>query len=503
MIRSLKLDPFFKFILRDDVWAYESFFFFFALITMKVNNQLSWTFYLTCILVLHILFFSPLIFAHFESRIEESMKKSLFWGIWLLAFVILPLSIFLLFPVSGSVGDLYLQKTISVGEHFTSRLNYFEVLIPMLIIFFLLRFTRFQKSKGKVARKLRKISFLRLTISVIAIFSFLLPVITNSFQAIATDLNTAELIWIYFKSVPQIFTIYFSYYIFFYLNHKFLFPLIFEQKGILPYIIGLAGMILVITPILNRLIIFFPVVYELRIHPLGTGISLFDDINYFFPILVVILSFPVIVLIEWNKKTIAMKELEREKSHAELLLLKQQINPHFFFNTLNNLYSLSLDKSDQAPETILKLSKLMRFVIYRGQQDFVRLSEEVSYLQDYVGLQRIRLSKEAEVKFSVDIENSALEIPPLLFINLVENAFKHGIEVTNKPGFLKIDLIERGGRISFICENSIDEDETHESTGGIGLLNLRKRLEIRYPGRHMLKMDKTSKSFKAQLEITL
>ena len=137
---------------------------------------------------------------------------------------------------------------------------------------------------------------------------------------------------------------------------------------------------------------------------------------------------PIILTVQWFKQSNEIADLEREKSATELNLLKQQINPDIFINTLNNLYALSLTKDEKTPEVILQLSELMRYVIKRGKEEVVPILEEIKYIEDYVWLQNIRLHKKLDFSFEKNIDDLSLKIPPLLFINLVENAFKHGIE---------------------------------------------------------------------------
>lgn len=196
-----------------------------------------------------------------------------------------------------------------------------------------------------------------------------------------------------------------------------------------------------------------------------------------------------------------LKSLKTEKTQAELMMLKTQVNPHFFFNTLNNLYGLTVEKSDKAPEVVLKLSDMMRYTIYEGKKQVVSLQEEIVYLQNYIELQKLRFQKEVEIEFR-DSTDSDYEISPLLFIILLENAFKHGVESLTEDAYIQMLLNARKGKIFFEIENNFDPEEI-KATTGIGLENLRHRLKLTYPGRHKLKIVSEKGKYKVTLEIEL
>ncbi len=214
-----------------------------------------------------------------------------------------------------------------------------------------------------------------------------------------------------------------------------------------------------------------------------------------------LIPIPIIILLWFYDQWKWIKTMQAEKTKTELALLKSQINPHFFFNTLNNLYSLAVNKSDQTPAVILKLSDMMRHTIYEGQKDRVKLEEEIEYLRSYIDLHQIRYQKEVDITFNVT-ESNGLEIAPLLFIVLIENAFKHGIESQRENGFIHIELDVQDKKVMFKVENSYEEQQGQGiSQGGIGLENLRKRLKHQYAGKHHLEIEKNPTSFIAKLEI--
>lgn len=195
-----------------------------------------------------------------------------------------------------------------------------------------------------------------------------------------------------------------------------------------------------------------------------------------------------------------IQKLKSDKLEAELMLLKNQINPHFFFNTLNNLYSLIKKDADAAQDYVLKLSDLMRFTIYDSGKPNVKLSDEIDYLINFIDLQTSRYHKEIDINFEKKIQNSNASIVPLLFINLLENAFKHGVEKATEDAFVHIQLIENDEKISFTVKNNYEVDGTSEPKG-IGLTNLRNRLNLIYPNSHQLSHNIENGVYTATLEI--
>ena len=196
-----------------------------------------------------------------------------------------------------------------------------------------------------------------------------------------------------------------------------------------------------------------------------------------------------------------LKTLQADKGKVELALLKSQINPHFFFNTLNNLYGLVVEKSEQAPEVVLKLSDMMRYTIYKGKEDFVPLEDEVAYLENYIELHKIRYQKKVDIYFTKQIA-ADYTIAPLLFIILLENAFKHGVERTTADAYVRLNLTAQHHQISFTIENNFEASTTKKSIG-IGLENLRKRLDHIYPNRHQLQINQQATIYKVQLILNL
>lgn len=194
--------------------------------------------------------------------------------------------------------------------------------------------------------------------------------------------------------------------------------------------------------------------------------------------------------------------IRNENRKNELLHLQSQVNPHFFFNMLNNLYGLVDRDSDAAKKLILKLSDLMRYSIYEGEKSTVTLSEEISYLKNYIELHKMRYHKEIAIQFNTEVINDDIKIKPLLLIILLENAFKHGVENITEKAYVTVDLISNNEKLNFNIENNFDKNENSNSVG-IGLKNLRRRLQLAYPDRHRFTVENTGSVYKAKLELQL
>jgi sensor histidine kinase YesM len=184
---------------------------------------------------------------------------------------------------------------------------------------------------------------------------------------------------------------------------------------------------------------------------------------------------------DYRKLKDVEQQLRIEKQEAELSYLKAQTNPHFLFNTLNNIYSLARDKSDLAPESILRLSKILRFMLYESAGQFIAIEQELKIINDYIALEKLRYDKSLNVNFNYNVEDMKQYIPPLLLIPLVENAFKHGVSETRGNPFIDIYLSVKDRQLTFIIKNSYDNQSGQSKViENIGLSNLRRQLELLY-----------------------
>lgn len=196
------------------------------------------------------------------------------------------------------------------------------------------------------------------------------------------------------------------------------------------------------------------------------------------------------------------QKLEKEKLENELKYLKTQINPHFFFNTLNNLYALVQQKSDHAPDVILKLSSLMQYMLYETNQNLVPLSKEFETLTNYIELEKLRFGDGLNISMETSGEFDKQLIAPMLLIPIMENSFKHGISSSEASNWINIKLELQLNQFRFRVENKCGDEEASE-IGGIGLPNIRRRMELIYKGHYELKTEQNSDSFTTLLIIDL
>jgi LytS/YehU family sensor histidine kinase len=242
--------------------------------------------------------------------------------------------------------------------------------------------------------------------------------------------------------------------------------------------------------------IYFP----LRIHP-----SVEVGVTYHFPYSIASVFFFGIIkhMYDHRKLRIAAQQLRIEKQQAELNYLKSQTNPHFLFNTLNNIYALARDKSDLAPESILRLSKILRFMLYETGGAYIAIEQELKIISDYIALEQLRYDESLRVNFNYDIEDMKQALPPLLLIPLVENAFKHGVSETRGHPFVDIHLSVRQRQLVFLVKNSTEAPSGERSVKeNIGLSNLRRQLSLLYSD-YDLSVQHDESAFTATLQINL
>lgn len=196
--------------------------------------------------------------------------------------------------------------------------------------------------------------------------------------------------------------------------------------------------------------------------------------------------------------------LEIQNINIEKDFLKSQLNPHFLFNTLNNLYSLSLKKDNSVPEVILNLSDTMSYTLYESNSEKVELWKEVEFVKNYFELEKMRYSADRKIQheFPIETDCKGLKIAPLLTFTFIENAFKYGLKA-NKSGFLNLKIKIENGKVLFMIENDFEEDKNENIRGGIGIENVKKRLQLIYPNNFQLEILSSQNVFKVQLTINL
>jgi two-component system LytT family sensor kinase len=295
-----------------------------------------------------------------------------------------------------------------------------------------------------------------------------------------------------------------------YVNIYVLYPLFFKQKKYAAYAVS-AIALLFVASLLGRILI------ERFIEP-----NFFPDTTYFEPIFVWYLLFkgmlwfltPVLlfsllikILEQWVDQERLHQEIVREKLGAELNFLKAQVHPHFLFNTLNNLYALTLQSSPAAPKVVLKLSELMSYMLYDSQSEHILLSKEIAHIKNYIELEKLRYSDRLDVSLNVSGEIEGKKIAPLLLIPFVENAFKHGVSNETDNVWVTIDIKVKDEWLSIKVENSctgnaVPVDNTY-TRNGIGLLNVERRLALLYEHTHKLVLTKEPDRYIVDLKIKL
>jgi two-component system LytT family sensor kinase len=217
--------------------------------------------------------------------------------------------------------------------------------------------------------------------------------------------------------------------------------------------------------------------------------------------------FPAVVmgLIQFYRNQQRLSKVEEEKKSMELKVLKNQLNPHFLFNTLNNLYALTLKKDDKAPEIIAKLSEILDFVLYRCNDDFVCIKMETKLLENYISLEKLRYNENRlDIKFTKDIHEDS-KISPLILLTFVENAFKHGVINETEKAVIHMNLQTKKQQIVFSIENTKPQNKTARAFGKsqIGLENVRKQLDLLYPKKHQLEIEEDQKKFVVKLTLVV
>lgn len=305
----------------------------------------------------------------------------------------------------------------------------------------------------------------------------------------------------------------------FYLNYLWLVPRFFlNNKRLLYFALAAIGIsILYFVMLYLNDIVFYNPKHEQEMDQLMQEINKGKEIikppirqfriyNYFYTAILITgfsLGLGVVEKLSQNEK--ARKELEKEKLNSELAFLKNQISPHFFFNTLNNIYSLIGINADEAQESVHKLSKLMRYLLYESERGTTKLSDEIAFITNYIDLMKLRLNEKVSLRIKLPENYPDLDIPPLLFIPFIENAFKHGLSYREKS-FIEIEMNVEASQVFFSSKNSLVpqhtqlEDKTH---AGIGLENVKKRLRLLFPNAHHLQINETESVFEIELRIDL
>ena len=289
-----------------------------------------------------------------------------------------------------------------------------------------------------------------------------------------------------------------------YINLMHLFPNYLRKGKYWRYLLLLLGLTLMITPIklVTKFIIFS-----------GNGVmqaDILDNMDLYFLSMFFVLCSSTVgkIMVDWVTQNRKKVRVENESMQSELRFLKSQINPHFLFNTLNSLYALTLKKDDKAPDIVIKLSEMMRYMLYECNEPRVPLRKEINYLKNYLDLERLRQRKGIEIKLDVSGSVSDQMVAPLLLIPFLENSFKHGVNAAIQDGFVHARLRVENRSIHFELENSkgsVMPTQVHGNrpSGGIGLVNVRRRLQLLYPDAYDLSVEETPNTYTVRLDLDL
>ena len=302
-------------------------------------------------------------------------------------------------------------------------------------------------------------------------------------------------------------------------NRYVLIKRVLNVYGVFYFVLASVIFWLLYTPIAGQIVIHLPMTPEHFSFIPSENFDVFDPDNYKVSLLFLFLTTPLILAFERQRDVATNAEIAEQKTQAELQLLQQQINPHFLFNSMNSLYALTLKKSDHAPDFVMHLSNLLRYTVYEGQNPTVKLEQEVQYLQDYIALQKIRLGDRLTINSHWPESSQAIKIAPLLFVVILENAFKHGAESQQGSAKVEVSLTVTHSKhkekalVKFECCNSFELDhdltQIQNQYRGVGLTNLKQRLALLYPDKHSYKVlqehseQQLAQTWRTVLEITL
>lgn len=322
--------------------------------------------------------------------------------------------------------------------------------------------------------------------------------------------------WIFFSIVPRLISppafhidILFSFYLIidlttFYTLYFFIIPKYFDDgfnlKILISSILVIASLVMLRVWVSNIAVKYNEILLEQSIR--SPFLYVLKEIIS--TILFVVYPLLVTFTIRYFSIQKAKIELESQKKESELTLLRSQINPHFLFNTLNNIYSLVYSNSPEAHKSITKLSELMRFTLYRSKDEKVPFESEIEYLETFIDLELLRIKDKRFIEKKITYQNNGLEIAPMLLIPFVENAFKHS-DKSFTPPVIKLQITINNGKLEFYISNkkAIENNESEKIDGGIGLVNVKKRLEILYPDKFKLNIKNSKDNYEVLLKIEL
>jgi len=434
-----------------------------------------------------ILIFIPvLLFSYFRNILRRQLNKWIYRLLWFYCFV---LHFYLLFFYK--LDQYFIALQVHTDPSVVFGLTILGVELIIQINDFLVR-------KLAISQLIKKLNFEYLCLGII--------IINTIYWAYAMSDDTSILN----NSILLIkcFFLFFTCYAFYWINHYLLIEGVFKQKGIFYYLFGFIGLAMLFFPIFILLIdqVWFQkwnLAAELWI-PKGEKTEQFPVIPASIIWTGMFYSIPIILVYQWWKQKNDITLLQKEKSVAELNSLKQQVNPHFLFNTLNSLYALGIEENgEKTADGIAKLGTLMRYNLHDAQVDQIALSKEVDYIKKYIELQELRLTDKNKISIQIDeIGMDKKTIAPMLLIPFIENAFKYGVS-PSEATTIDLNISLKKDTLVLQLFNTIIKNRQQKNGNGIGISNTRQRLAKLYPEKYELIIEETAEEFEVHLEIEL
>ena len=324
-------------------------------------------------------------------------------------------------------------------------------------------------------------------------FSFFFYII--SFPRRGTEPNYSRAFW---DAIMQVSTTA----IISYINYFYLLPRVLQEKRVLKYILEFS------IPFIGIVALQIWLKRQIYFDVEGKNFDFLNSsrfiVQHIFSVIFIVAFVSMLrFLKDWFELEAKRKEIENEKLVTELRFLKEQINPHFLFNTLNNLYYLAHTNSPNTKNVIEKLSQMMRYMIYEANNEQVPVSKEIEYIKNYIDLEKLRLEDDFPIELSINGDYSNLKIVPLIFITFLENAFKHGASNSGNKSWVKVSFDFDGNHCTYIVSNSKNEKESIIEKSGIGLKNTMRRLNLSYKKEHDLRIEEDENNYLVKLEIVL
>ncbi|MDW7693838.1 sensor histidine kinase [Flammeovirgaceae bacterium SG7u.111] len=323
--------------------------------------------------------------------------------------------------------------------------------------------------------------------------------IVFSMPFLSNDKSPKDLVDYMLRVNPLLFFAFIFYVNYFYLIKKVLFA-----KKVWVFLLINLGINLICLFFMDELRVFYESLQETEPNRRGPGPLVMFLTLFIACSMTTGISVAIKITNEWLRTESERKEIEKEKLTSEILNLKNQLNPHFFFNTLNNIYSLIIQDQDKAQDAVYQLSKLMRYLLYDSDEQYVSLEREIHFMKHYIDLMKLRVSDNVRVEHHFPENVTDYKVAPLLFISLIENSFKHGVNPSD-PSEIYMDMrINENEELVFNIKNtSYPKKDNDRSGSGIGLENIEKRLKLLYPDKHTFEIEDGKKYFECKIALSL